>query len=512
MTVIKIMLTSKRILLPTLLILIFLFCACTDLKGDTSYIPSDTEVSLPEFSSASEAKRALVALTDGDVKKSLYTDEWVQEYRALVSEVNSLVSSPPKDENECISACASLYARLSAHLSKAELVRRDVPAVYIYTDKPIGREEYVDAKVYIIDTAASNRGDTVSDITIRVRGNSTASAEKKPYNIKFTEKTSVLGMPQGRKWCLIANHYDKTLIRNKLASDFAAICGGVPALQNELCDVYLNDKLCGSYLLTQPVSDGSIDLDTKKGDFIVERIIVLEGENDFYLCGDAGYVFDTPERQELSRGEQKEIIDFMKRVDDAIRRGNEDELKKLIDVDSFVSAYLIHELLKDCDMTTGSTYFYRKDGILYAGPIWDMDLSMGNVSRYYFQDKYHIYNNADGFGDKTGDSASGIWAQQEWFSSLMKKDFFYNAVKEKYSSLTDEIKNLYLSGGYIDTLCDTYGASFSRNYNEAGWRIDIPYSDFEDETPRPTFEENIAELKSWLSRRDAYLRDYFGIK
>lgn len=507
------MLTKRNLFTLLLLVLpLLLLCACTADKTDTSVPSADTEVSVPEFSSASEALRALVALTDGDIRKSLYSEEWNQEYRALVSEVNQLVASKPKDEDTCISACKKLYARISAHLSNAEYIRRDVPAVYIYSDKEIGREEYVDAEVYIIDTASAARGDTAGDITIRIRGNSTSSAEKKPYNIKFTDKTSVLGMKEGRKWCLIANHYDKTLIRNKLALDFASVCGGVSTLESEFCDVYINGKLCGSYLLTQPVSDGSLELDTKNGDFIVERIVLPNGENDFFLRGDAGYVFDTPEVSELSLGERKELTDFMKKVDDAVYRSNEQELKSLIDVDSFVSAYIIHELLKDCDMVTGSTYFYRKDGILYAGPIWDMDLSMGNVSRYYFQDKYHIYNNADGFGDGTGDSASGIWAQQELFESLMKKDFFADAVKEKYASLTVEIEYLYISGGYIDTLCSTYGASFTRNYTEAGWRADVPYSDYEDETPCPTFDENIAELKNWLARRDTYLRDYFGIK
>lgn len=507
------MLTTKRfVLLLTALIFAFLLCACGEKNGDTSQTAPETEISLPEFSTSSEALRALVKLTDENVRASMYSEEWNEQYRTLVAEVNKLVSSKPKDEAECISACQKLYASLYVHLSDAEYVRRDVPAVYIYTGAEVGREEYTEAEIYIIDTENGNRGDTVSDITIRIRGNSTSSAEKKPYNIKFTDKTSVLGMREGRKWCLIANHYDKTLIRNKLASDFAAVCGGVPPLQSEFCDVYINDKLCGSYLLTQPVSDGTLELDTKNGDFIVERIVVLEGENDFFLRGDAGFVFDTPEKGELSHGERKEITDFMKKVDDAVHRGTEQELRNLIDIDSFVSAYLIHELLKDCDIVTGSTYFYRKNGVLYAGPIWDMDLSMGNVSHYFDQDKYRIYNNVQGFGDNGNDSATGIWAQQEWFASLMERDFFADAVKEKYAALTDEIEELYTADGYIDTLCRTYGASFARNYTDAGWRVDIPYSDYEDETPCPAFEENIADLKNWLSRRDTYLRDYFGIK
>ena len=94
----------------------------------------------------------------------------------------------------------------------------------------------------------------------------------------------------------------------------------------------------------------------------------------------------------------------------------------------------------------------------------------------------------------------------------MKCSFFSDAVKAKYASISGEIENLYSDGGYIDTLCQTYGESFARNYNEAGWSISRPYSDYEDETPERTFEANVKELKEWLSRRDAYLKEYFGIK
>ena len=517
MTVINVMSTKKIIFITFLICLSALLLFGCEESGQNSVPVSDTsnedvQVSVPEFSTASEVKRALVKLTDEKLYRALYTEEWYKSYREIVSEVNDFVISPPENDSECISQGTALYEKLLVSRAEAEYARTDVPTVHIYADREIGRDKYIEAKIFIIDSVNGTDGDIEETITIRIRGNSTAAAEKKPYNIKFTDKTSVLGMKEGRKWCLIANHYDKTLMRNKLAFDFSAAIGDIAAIQSRYCDVYLNNKLQGSYLICQPVSDGTLELDTKKGDFIVERIILLEGENDFFLRGGAGFVFDTPERAEMTRGEQRQITEFMEQVDDAIAAKNENKLKKLIDVDSFVSAYVIHELLKDCDMITGSTYFYRKDGILYAGPIWDMDLSTGNVSRYYFQDKYHIYNNADGYGDKSGDSASGIWAQQEWFKNLMKCSFFSDAVKEKYASVSKDIENLYSDGGYIDTLCQTYGESFARNYNEAGWDINRPYSDYEDETPERTFEANVKELKEWLSRRDAYLKEYFGIK
>lgn len=497
--------SMKKIISAVIAFVILLpfVCGCSQVIDGSTEI-SEPEVSVPSFSSAHEAKRALANLADEKLYKAMYTEEWYTEYREIIKEANSAILKKYGTDEECISACTELYARILVHKTKKRYDRADVAKVFIYTDNEINRYEYVNAKIYVLDKQGSEN-DMEGDMTIRIRGNSTAVSEKRPYNIKFTDKTSLLGMPEGRKWCLIANHFDKTLLRNKIAFDFSAACGDIAYIKSEYCDVYLNGKLYGSYLLTQPVSDGVLDLDTKNGDFIVERIVVHEGENDFFLSGDAGYVFDTPEREEMSRGEREKIISFMKTVDRAIKNGNENEIRALIDVDSFVSAYLIHELFKDCDMVTGSTYFYSKGGILYAGPIWDMDLSMGNVSHYYDQDKYRIYNNVTGFGNGSGDSATGIWAQQELFAYLMKHSFFADAVKEKYVSMQDIIQGLYKDGGYIDTACQTYGESFARNYSQAGWKF-VPYCDYEDESPESSYQGNVDELKDWLSRRDDYLR------
>ena len=61
--------------------------------------------------------------------------------------------------------------------------------------------------------------------SVKVRGNSTAFGPKQPYNFKFDEKQDVLGMGAARKWCLLANCFDPTLMRNYLAMEFAQHLG-----------------------------------------------------------------------------------------------------------------------------------------------------------------------------------------------------------------------------------------------------------------------------------------------
>ena len=62
--------------------------------------------------------------------------------------------------------------------------------------------------------------------TIKLRGNSSLMPEKKPYLINFDEETTFLDMPcNDKKWVLVPNWYDKTLLRNLLGYKISSIFG-----------------------------------------------------------------------------------------------------------------------------------------------------------------------------------------------------------------------------------------------------------------------------------------------
>ena len=63
-----------------------------------------------------------------------------------------------------------------------------------------------------------------TNVELKGRGNYTwiqPRMDKKPYQIKFDSKTKIFGMDKAKKWILLANHADGTLMRNKLAFDLA---------------------------------------------------------------------------------------------------------------------------------------------------------------------------------------------------------------------------------------------------------------------------------------------------
>ncbi|MBE6720679.1 MAG: hypothetical protein E7571_08535 [Ruminococcaceae bacterium] len=87
------------------------------------------------------------------------------------------------------------------------------------------------------------------------RGNGTWGTNniKNPYNIKLGTSTKLLGMPKAKKWCLLANAGDGTLVKNQLTYDFADYIGVKYQPHCKPVDLYVNQQYYGSYQLAEKV-------------------------------------------------------------------------------------------------------------------------------------------------------------------------------------------------------------------------------------------------------------------
>lgn len=139
-----------------------------------------------------------------------------------------------------------------------------------------------------------------------------------------------------------------------------------------------------------------------------------------------------------------------------MKSGDQAVIENIIDVNSFAAMYVFEELFKDVDFTFDSEFFYIKSEKLYSGPIWDMDLSMGNVSTVYKYEPYYYNNNKVINGNKydngSGDSTEGTWASKDWYEVLIKYDFFKKLVSDKFNQVEKSFEQLYTGGGIIDEL------------------------------------------------------------
>ncbi|MCD7944404.1 MAG: CotH kinase family protein [Clostridia bacterium] len=92
-------------------------------------------------------------------------------------------------------------------------------------------------------------------IKIKVRGNSTATLDKRPFKIKLDDKSNLLGMDDGenKHWCLLANARDATLMRNILLNQFAADIGTETVINSENVVLIYNGEYYGVYQLCEQI-------------------------------------------------------------------------------------------------------------------------------------------------------------------------------------------------------------------------------------------------------------------
>ncbi len=146
----------------------------------------------------------------------------------------------------------------------------DVGAVYIDTasgsiasiNNSSDKSAYEDGTILVTNPDGTVEYDGIME-KMKGRGNATWTAKgtKNPYNIKIAKKTSLLGMGKSKKWCLIANAGDDTLIKNQLTYDFAEYIGLRYQVIGKPIDLYVNQQYLGSYLLTEKVELGSGRID-----------------------------------------------------------------------------------------------------------------------------------------------------------------------------------------------------------------------------------------------------------
>lgn len=279
--------------------------------------------------------------------------------------------------------------------------------------------------------------------SIKGRGNTTwENIDKKPYNIKLDKTAALLGMSKSKKWCLLANGQDHSLIRNKIMYDLANDSGLTYSPDSQYADVYANGEYIGTYEITEKVEAGKNNLvkiydlegETEKAngdaDLSTYNQVLVGGNGDknsykYYDIPNnpsditGGYVLefdvnsDDKYRGEASgfvtsRGQcvvvkdpeycskqQVEYIrDYVQKAEDAYYSSTGintlgKHYSEYMDMDDLARMYLVQEFSVNIDSGITSCFFYKdsevaanrvsNDSIIHAGPAWDFDVALGNL-------------------------------------------------------------------------------------------------------------------------------------
>ena len=115
---------------------------------------------------------------------------------------------------------------------------------------------------YVKGTFEFNSGDYdfedfVQPIKIRGRGNSTWDMPKKSYQFKLDEKHNLFNFPEDKKWLMLANYSDKTMLRNALAFELGYLSKLDWTPNYHFAEVVINGKAKGLYQFTEKVETGN---------------------------------------------------------------------------------------------------------------------------------------------------------------------------------------------------------------------------------------------------------------
>lgn len=322
---------------------------------------------------------------------------------------------------------------------------------------------------------------------IKGRGNTSFSADKKPYQIKLDSKVDLIQTGNSanahKTWILLANAYDPTLIHNTVGYKMSQNMGLV-APDCRPIDLYYDGMYRGNYLLSEKVEKGSGRVDIADG-FILEQDNHYYQSEDNYFVTSIGIPFVVKYPEKCSKEDLNYISNYVEEMIQAAAAGGvnpttQKSVWDYIDKQSLVRYFTLQEIVKNADAYASSTYYYMdKSGApMVAGPVWDLD------------DSYGIRD------DKA--STEGFTSGGGYIELFMNLPDFKSAVKSYYNS-TGYSK---ATNAGIDKAVSEISAS--QKMNRVLWEGSKQMF-----TKYGSYQEDISHMKAFASGRAKWLKGVF---
>ena len=408
-----------------------------------------------------------------------------------------------------------------------------LPIVRITTPLPINsKTEWVtDCRIRIeLPDGTVDLEDTLS---IRGRGNNTWTLAKKPYALRMNGRTKVLGMPKHKRWILLANYKDRTLMRNDAAFWLSKHSGLNYTIDGQFVELVMNGKHVGNYYLceqakidknriaiTEPdplnaESSGYLmEIDTYYDDDLAE-LQKTGADTRYFGFKSQGfnlpYNFKQPDMEDMTQESYDYLVNYINSFEAVLKNDSKlfsHEYEKYLDVDQAIDYALVEELVGNHDFYNTwpvagphSTYLYLDaadpEGRLTFGPGWDFDYHtfMPSRSTGWVGLTAHKEQQQGGWGG---------WNNQQnddyYFYFLLKDSKFKKRLQERWNAQKGTFKQLT---EYVDSMAVVLRDSETANY--AVWGpINNPNGD-ENEDKDLSFQEAVDRLKEGFLMRWSWM-------
>ena len=380
----------------------------------------------------------------------------------------------------------------------------NLPALFLETDS--GSMEYLNSNKENEEAGEINLIETSGNIEyqgrlkkISGRGNSTFATAKKPYTFTLEDAYPLCGLDMGKKWNLLALHYEENKMQSKLIYDMATYLGLEYTPGSTWVDLYCNGNYQGLYLLTEAIAvgDGRVEIyDLEKenernikpsnisGGYLLERDVTesLESTEVYFTTDICNYNFVINTPKVPTEEEYSYIKDFVQNIENLLVSGDTG-YKNYIDLDSFAKQFLIDKLVLNPDAMRSSTFYYkdRDSDVLKVGPLWDYDRAMG-VSMPNYETAVGDYPDT----------------MNDWYMPLYEDEEFYQKLLSYYEKLLPYLNEL------LETRIDAYAEQLDSSVamDTTMWPLEGVYTDY---------ESYVRYLKYFLSNRIQFLNERWNI-
>lgn len=376
-------------------------------------------------------------------------------------------------------------------------VQTGLPVMYIDTPDSINSKNHwmEGATIRIVkpDGTLLHQG----GMTIRGRGNTTWMMPKKPYAIKLDRKEEVLSLPKGKRFDLLANWSDRTLLRQATAFAIAKVTCRDWTPSGEFVEVVLNGQHIGNYFFCEHIRVDGNRVNVRKlrrsdrfgenitGGYLMEIDVHFDEQNKFHSqrC-QLPYMFKNPNEKTLNMEQFSYMNNYVNDMEDALynpQRLSQDDYLNYLDMDSFIDYWIVQELTGNEELQHPKSTYVHKDqgGKLKAGPVWDFDwMTFIPDITNRFTAKEHFY-----------------------YPQLFKSDTFKETVKHRWTQLKPQLKMIPIQ---IDEM--RQHIEQSERINTRLWPIHTDINGDEQET----FDAAVEKMKDSYIKKLNWLDEQIG--
>ena len=397
----------------------------------------------------------------------------------------------------------------------------NLPHVYIdtFNGRDVNsKDRYVYARMWYVDE--DDHVTFYDSLEIRGRGNATWGLAKKPYKLKFHSKAKLLGKgyANAKKWTMLANHGDKTLIRNAVTSIMGDFMGLKFNPAAKFVDLTFNNHYDGTYQISDQVDVRPHRVNITEQDFPLTETSDITGgylfENDnsgdFIHGVDAFYSdwgglpvrIHYPDIDELDNRQFNYARQFIRQFENRLYSNQFTDKDKgyrpFVDSLSLANWYLCTEMSANVDGLY-STYFYKEaqDDHIFWGPLWDYDIAYNNDSRDREGQGYNTLRQLMkdvGYGN-----------MRNWVNRLWEDPWFARLINRRFHEAVDDGIEAYLNS-QIDSLTQLLDASIQLNYE----RWSINQGTLREIVLYNTYDEYVSDLRSFIHNHLLYLNEAFA--